>query len=111
MKAESMQSLPFYRPAGAECDLFERAWRNRLPLLIKGPTGCGKTRFITLFLTGAGILQTWLQRISATPMGFMDVQNSIAIFYWLRECAGLVFLVGLITYLSSFFVKGETSSS
>lgn len=26
--------------------LFEQAWRNRLPLLLKGPTGCGKTRFV-----------------------------------------------------------------
>ena len=26
--------------------MFEHAWRNRLPVLIKGPTGCGKTRFV-----------------------------------------------------------------
>lgn len=36
----------YYEPSGKECELFERAWRNRLPLLIKGPTGCGKTRFV-----------------------------------------------------------------
>ncbi|MCB1722884.1 MAG: CbbQ/NirQ/NorQ/GpvN family protein [Gammaproteobacteria bacterium] len=39
-------ALPFYRPHGNEIALFERAWRNRLPVLIKGPTGCGKTRFV-----------------------------------------------------------------
>ncbi|MEK4031609.1 CbbQ/NirQ/NorQ/GpvN family protein [Methylocystis sp. IM3] len=39
-------SIPYYRPVGDECELFERAWRHRLPLLIKGPTGCGKTRFV-----------------------------------------------------------------
>ena len=38
--------LPFYRPQGNEMALFEHAWRNRLPVLIKGPTGCGKTRFV-----------------------------------------------------------------
>lgn len=38
--------LPFYRPQGNEVSLFEHAWKNQLPLLIKGPTGCGKTRFI-----------------------------------------------------------------
>ena len=38
--------LPFYAEQGAECALFESAWRQRLPLLIKGPTGCGKTRFV-----------------------------------------------------------------
>jgi nitric oxide reductase NorQ protein len=37
---------PYYQASGNECELFERAWRNRLPLLIKGPTGCGKTRFV-----------------------------------------------------------------
>lgn len=67
--------------------------------------------FITLFLTGAGILQTWLQRMSATPMSFMDTQAQLTIFYWLRECAGLVFLVGLVTYVSSFFIKGEAKAS
>jgi nitric oxide reductase NorQ protein len=39
-------ALPFYRPQGNETALFENAWRNRLPVLIKGPTGCGKTRFV-----------------------------------------------------------------
>ncbi len=64
--------------------------------------------FITLFLTGAGIVQIWLQRMSATPMSFMAVQDQIAIFYWAREGAGLVFLLGLLLYIGSFFVKGES---
>ena len=37
---------PFYKPVGNECALFETTYHQRLPLLIKGPTGCGKTRFI-----------------------------------------------------------------
>ncbi len=41
-----MENHPFYQAQGSEIELFERAWRNRLPLLIKGPTGCGKTRFV-----------------------------------------------------------------
>ncbi|MCK4707857.1 MAG: AAA family ATPase, partial [Gammaproteobacteria bacterium] len=49
-KAESApvnsSELPFYKPQGNEVELFEYAWRNKLPVLIKGPTGCGKTRFI-----------------------------------------------------------------
>lgn len=40
------QTVPYYEPFGDERAVFEAAWRNRLPLLIKGPTGCGKTRFI-----------------------------------------------------------------
>jgi len=39
-------SLPFYRAQGNEIALFEHAWRRQLPVMIKGPTGCGKTRFI-----------------------------------------------------------------
>ena len=41
-----MSTLPFYAEQASECILFEHAWRKQLPLLIKGPTGCGKTRFV-----------------------------------------------------------------
>jgi nitric oxide reductase subunit B len=64
--------------------------------------------FIALFLTGAGIVQVWLQRVSTSPIGFMAVQDQISIFYWAREVAGVVFLIGLILYIWSFFVKGES---
>ncbi len=37
---------PFYLPHGDECEMFTAAYRNRMPLLLKGPTGCGKTRFV-----------------------------------------------------------------
>ena len=37
----------FYQPQGNEVELFTQAAKNQLPVLIKGPTGCGKTRFIT----------------------------------------------------------------
>lgn len=66
--------------------------------------------FIALFLTGAGIVQIWLQRLSDTPMSFMAVQDQISIFYWAREGAGLVFLLGLLLYIGSFFVKGESKA-
>jgi nitric oxide reductase subunit B len=60
--------------------------------------------FITLFLTGAGILQVYLQRFSDNPQPFMVVQDKIAMFYWMREVAGVVFLVGLLVYIASFFI-------
>jgi nitric oxide reductase subunit B len=63
--------------------------------------------FITLFLTAAGILQVWLQRVSANPMPFMATQDQLSIFYWLREGTGVVFLIGLVLYITSFFVKGS----
>ncbi|MCU4161092.1 CbbQ/NirQ/NorQ/GpvN family protein [Acidiphilium sp. AL] len=37
---------PYYRPVGDEITLFEAAYAMRLPVMLKGPTGCGKTRFI-----------------------------------------------------------------
>lgn len=45
--ATASSEPPFYLPQHGELELFEHAWRNQLPVLIKGPTGCGKTRFIT----------------------------------------------------------------
>lgn len=42
----SSPDIPAYSPAGSECELFETAWTRQLPLLLKGPTGCGKTRFV-----------------------------------------------------------------
>jgi nitric oxide reductase NorQ protein len=44
--AQAHPTIPFYLPSGQECALFEHAFRNRLPLLLKGPTGSGKTRFV-----------------------------------------------------------------
>jgi nitric oxide reductase subunit B len=67
--------------------------------------------FITLFLTAAGILQVWLQRFSDTPIPFMQAQDQISLFYWMREWTGVVFLIGLIVYVASFFVKGEEKAA
>ena len=67
--------------------------------------------FITLFLTGAGILQIYLQRMGDNPESFMVVQEKIAIFYWLREAAGVMFFIGLLTYVASFFVKGDEAKA
>ena len=67
--------------------------------------------FITLFLTAAGILQVWLQRVATAPMSFMATQDQLVIFYWLRLGSGLIFLIGLVLYIMSFFIKGETVES
>ena len=37
---------PYYRPLGDEVEVFRAAARRGLPVLLKGPTGCGKTRFV-----------------------------------------------------------------
>ena len=49
------EDLPYYAPFGQEEAIFEAAWRHRLPLLIKGPTGCGKTRFVAHMAARLGL--------------------------------------------------------
>ena len=51
-------------------------------------------------------------------MPFMETQGKLAFFYWLRMVGGVMFLLGLITFLFSFFakpgkdeVKGQQTSS
>jgi nitric oxide reductase NorQ protein len=39
-------SEPFYQPVKDEIELFEAAYAEKIPVLLKGPTGCGKTRFV-----------------------------------------------------------------
>ena len=37
---------PFYQSQGEEIALYEAAYEERLPVMVKGPTGCGKSRFV-----------------------------------------------------------------
>ncbi len=55
MDTRVKHDLPFYEAAGNEIELFEHAWKNRLPLLIKGPTGVGKTRFVAHMAARLGL--------------------------------------------------------
>ena len=41
-----LRDEPFYLPASQEVEIFEAAHARGLPVLLKGPTGCGKTRFL-----------------------------------------------------------------
>jgi nitric oxide reductase NorQ protein len=45
-RARSAAEAPFYRPVNDEVEVFRAAARRGLPVLLKGPTGCGKTRFV-----------------------------------------------------------------
>ena len=42
----SPEDAPYYLPIGDEVEIFTAAYQARLPVLLKGPTGCGKTRFV-----------------------------------------------------------------
>jgi nitric oxide reductase subunit B len=60
---------------------------------------------MVLALTGAGILQVWLQRMPTEgAMSFMATQDQLRFFYWMRVAGGVMFLGGLLVYLTSFFI-------
>ncbi|MFA7512122.1 MAG: CbbQ/NirQ/NorQ/GpvN family protein [Mycolicibacterium vanbaalenii] len=46
LTTEAGSPAPFYRAAGPEVEIFRAAARRGSPVLLKGPTGCGKTRFV-----------------------------------------------------------------
>jgi nitric oxide reductase NorQ protein len=46
IKQYLIKQEPFYQPTGNEVALYEAAYAARLPVMLKGPTGCGKSRFV-----------------------------------------------------------------
>ncbi len=46
MNSQTLPELPFYQSTADECATFQTAYELGLPVLLKGPTGCGKTRFV-----------------------------------------------------------------
>lgn len=46
VKQYRINEQPYYRPVADEVQLFEAAYAVRMPMMLKGPTGCGKTRFV-----------------------------------------------------------------
>jgi nitric oxide reductase subunit B len=65
--------------------------------------------FMTFSLTVAGVVQTHLQRVLG--MGYMEVQDQIALFYWMRLGAGVVTLLGVLVFIYSIFGPVRESRS
>lgn len=42
----TIKTEPYYEPVSNEIDLYEAAYNVRMPMMLKGPTGCGKSRFV-----------------------------------------------------------------
>ena len=67
---------------------------------------------MVLALTGAGILQVWLQRMPTEgAMSYMATQDQLRFFYWVRLSGGVAFLAGLVTYFVSFGIGPDRTSS
>jgi len=47
MESFYLKKEPFYQPVGEEVNLFNAACKAKRPVLLKGPTGCGKSRFVS----------------------------------------------------------------
>ena len=46
VKPRTIKQKPHYQVVADEIEIFKSAYINQLPILIKGPTGCGKSRFV-----------------------------------------------------------------
>lgn len=99
MMSEPMQALraeyavrhePFYAAQGNEVALFEAAYRHRLPVMVKGPTGCGKSRFVEYM--------AWkLDRPLITVACNEDMTAGDLVGRWLLEDGGTRWLDGPLT--------------
>ncbi|MGE5504382.1 MAG: cbb3-type cytochrome c oxidase subunit I [Actinomycetota bacterium] len=69
----------------------------------------GGVTFMTFALTFAGVVQTHLQRVMG--MGFMEVQEQMAMFYWLRLGGGIATLIGTLLIVTSLVLPGRAKAS
>ena len=63
-----VRSEPYYRAVGDELELFEAAYEQHIPVLLKGPTGCGKTRFVEYMAWKLGRPITTIRNEAAQEM-------------------------------------------
>ncbi len=61
--------------------------------------------FMTFTLTAAGVLQTHLERVLG--MNYMEVQEQIALFYWMRLGSGVMVVLGVLIFVYAIFAKGK----
>jgi nitric oxide reductase NorQ protein len=81
---------PYYQPQANEIAIFEAAYRKRLPVMLKGPTGCGKTRFLEFM--------AWqLKRPLVTVSCHEDLTSSDLVGRFLLEGAETVWQDGPLT--------------
>lgn len=90
LEAWRLGAEPYYQPTGDECALFEAACAQQLPVLLKGPTGCGKTRFVEHM--------AWrLQRPLVTVACHEDLGAADLVGRWLLDADGTRWQDGPLT--------------
>lgn len=81
---------PYYRPVGDEVEVFRAAYQVRMPMMLKGPTGCGKSRFVEYM---AWLLQRPLVTVACTE----DMTASDLVGRYLLDADGTRWLDGPLT--------------
>ena len=95
LEAWRIGAEPYYQPTGDECERFEAASAQRLPLLLKGPTGCGKTRFVEHM--------AWrLHRPLVTVACHEDLSAGDLVGRWLLDAEGTRWQDGPLTLAARF---------
>ena len=84
------EAPPYYQPQGNEVAIFEAAYKRRLPVMLKGPTGCGKTRFLEY-------MAFQLQRPLVTVSCHEDLTSSDLVGRFLLEGSETVWQDGPLT--------------
>ncbi len=85
-----IEDEPYYRSAGNEIALFSAAMARGLPMMLKGPTGCGKTRFVEHM--------AWRLRLPLITMACNeDMTASDLVGRWLLDAQGTIWHDGPLT--------------
>ena len=70
-----VRAEPYYRPVGDEMELFSAAYQQHIPVLLKGPTGCGKTRFVEYMAWKLGRPLTVIREEQQPGQGAQEVRE------------------------------------
>ncbi len=85
-----VEDEPYYRASGNEVELFSAAIARGLPMILKGPTGCGKTRFVEHM--------AWRLKLPLVTMACNeDMTSSDLVGRWLLDADGTVWHDGPLT--------------
>lgn len=92
------QSAPFYLPVADEVELYEAAWAARLPVMLKGPTGVGKTRFLEAMAWRLGAAAGGDTPVELTTVAcHEDLTASDLVGRYLLNAAGTTWVDGPLT--------------
>eukprot|EP01031_Cornospumella_fuschlensis_P017891 gene17891-21891_t len=85
-----------------------RAPYNQMLSMVSFWIMCTAMSVMTFALTFAGVLQSHLQRVLGES--YMDVQDQLALFYWIRLGSGVFVMISALMFVWAIFVPGKQRS-